>query len=445
MPIAARKVSLTDKSLRALKPAPAGKRVTVWDALMPGLAVRVTDKGKRSFYAVKRRAGWVQPTWALLGAYPVTTLAEARAKAREVLGALAAGDDPATLAAAKREAQAEAERRRRESTFRAVAEEFIRRHVVGLRAARMTEGIVRRELIPAWGERPIAEISRRDVIKLVEAILDRGGEKPAPGTRRKAGGPYAARHALAVARKLFNWAAGRDLLAVSPCDRIKAAELHGAPEARDRVLSDHEIREVWKAAEATPYPYGALVKLLMLTGQRRDEIAGAKWSEIDLSAGLLTIGAGRMKAKTGHIVPLTPAAIEILKALPRFATGDYVFSGQTGDKPFSGFSKAKKRLDEEIAKASGAVAPYSLHDLRRTVRTRLAELGVTPFVGELVIGHTQKGVHAVYDLHRYDAEKRAALEQWEAKLLAILAPEPEPEATSPAPDNVVSMPARVRA
>ena len=111
------------------------------------------------------------------------------------------------------------------------------------------------------------------------------------------------------------------------------------------------------------------------------------------------IGAERMKADVGHTVPLTPAAVDLLAGLPRFAAGDFVFSGQTGAKPFSGFSKAKARLD----RMAGSIAPFTLHDLRRTVRTRLAELGVTPFVGELVIGHAQRGVHAVYDLHRYTA------------------------------------------
>jgi integrase len=430
MPAAARKIALTDRSLQSIRPAPQGTRATVWDAIMPGLAVRVTDKGKRSFYVVKRRAGQPQPTWALLGAYPVMKLAEARAAAREALAALAEGDDPATLAEAKRRATEEAERTRRASTFAAVAEEFIKRHVSGLRASRMTEGIIRRELIPAWGERPIAEIGKRDVIALVEAILDRGGAKPAPGTRRKTGGPYAARHALSVARKLFDWAVGRDVLALSPCDRVKAAELHGAPEVRDRVLSDDELRLVWKAAEATPYPYGPLVRLLILTGQRRDEIAGARWGEIDLDKGLLTIAAGRMKAKAGHAVPLTPAAVAILRDLPGFTAGDFIFSGRTGAKPFSGFSKSKSRLD----RATGGIAPFTLHDLRRSVRTRLSELGVAPFVAELVLAHTQTGVAKVYDLHQYDQEKRAALEAWEKKLLAIVAPEPA--------GKVVAMPPR---
>jgi integrase len=422
--------ALTDRSLLALKPAADGSRTTVWDARMPGMAVRVSGRGKRSFYAVKRRAGAQQPTWVMLGVYPAMSLAAARTAAREALSALEKGEDPAALAAARRRAGEEAEAQRKENAFAAVAEAFIKRHVAQLRAGRMTEGYIRRELIPAWGERPIAAITRRDVIKLTEAILDRGGARPSPGTRRATGGPYAARHALSAARALFNWAVGRDIISASPCDRIKAAELHGAPEARDRVLNDDELRAVWNTATQTPYPYGPLVRVLMLTGQRLSEIAGARWDEADLANALLTIGAGRMKAKAGHAVPLTPIVLEILGQLPRFVAGPFIFSGRAGTAPFSGFSKAKARLDQ----ACGDIAPFTLHDLRRTVRTRLATLGVTPFIGELVLAHTQKGVHAVYDLHTYDAEKREALERWERRLLAIVMPEPEP-----GKGNVVSL------
>ena len=437
-----KKIGLTDRSMKALKYAPG--RDMVWDAIMPGMAVRV-GKTKRSFYAVKRRAGAAQPSWVLLGHYPQVTLAEARSKAREAIGALMDGYDPASLAEAERRAKEEAERSRQASTFAAVADDFASRLMSGripkargegpLRNPGSTAATIRRELIPAWGARSVAEITRRDVINVIEAIRDRGGPKPEPGTRRKEGGPYAARHALASARRLFDWLVARDVLAQSPCERVKSKEAHGSPETRKRVLDDDEIRRVWAAAEATSYPFGPLVQMLLVTGQRRDEIAGASWGEIDLERGLLTIPPERMKADDAHIVPLTPTAIEILTALPRFAAGDYLFSGLTGDRPFSGFSKAKSRLYREI----GKIKPFTLHDLRRTVRTRLAELGVSVFVGELVVAHRQRGVHGIYDRHTYDAEKREALERWERRLLSIVA---GPEPASP---NVVPMLAKARA
>src|SRR6516164_487199 len=153
MPVAARKIALTDRSLQALRYT-GGQRSIVWDALLPGFAVRVSGKGKRSFYAVKRRAGAAQPSWVLLGHYPVMTLAEARRRAREALGALIDGEDPASLAEAKRRAREEAERRRQAGTFGAVVEAFIREHLPKRRTARSYEALIRRELIPVLGEKP---------------------------------------------------------------------------------------------------------------------------------------------------------------------------------------------------------------------------------------------------------------------------------------------------
>jgi integrase len=381
---------LTDLAIRRLPP---GK--LVWD--MPGFAVRVSKKGRPSFYAARRRRGAKNLTWVLLGHYPSMSLAAARAKARETLLELAEGRKTAA------------------HTFASVATTFIERLEAGqipkargsgpLRDVSELVSLIRRELVPVFGNRPIAEIARRDVIDLVEAVVRRGGAQPRAGTRRRDGGPYAARHTLAAARRLFDWAVDRDLLAASPCATVKAKAVHGTPARRDRVLQDEELKAVWHAA--TGYPYGSIVRLLILTGQRRGEIAGMRWVEIDFDRALLEISAERMKMNVGHVVPLTPAAVELISGLPRL--GPAVF----GD--FSGFSKAKARLN----RVSG-IAAYTLHDLRRTVRTRLAELGVLPFVAELVIGHAQTGIHADYDLHRYDAEKRDALERWERRLIKII-------------------------
>jgi len=447
-----RKVALTDRSLQALKQAPPGKRITVWDARMPGLAVRVTDRGKRSFYAVRRRAGQTAPTWTLLGSYPVMSLADAREAGRDALGALMNGDDPATLASAKREAKAEAERQRAENTFAAVAEQFIAKYLPRLRSARAAEALIRRELIPVLGDKPIAEVRRRDVIGLLEGIATRGGEHPGRA-RPKSGGEHAARHTLAALRKLFNWALGRDIEGVesNPCVRGMEANLFGGSvKARQRSLAGDEIRWLWQAAEdakakareagpAATDPFAVLYQVLLLTGQRCNEIARARWSEIDRAAATLTVPAERMKGKVLHVVPLTPAVVALLDGQPRFAGGDCVFTTTGGRAPISGFSRAQARMRKAVEKlAAPTVVPHwEVHDLRRTARTGLSTTGATPFIGELVVAHRQGGVHGVYDLHRYDAEKRAALEAWEAKLLSIVgAPEP--------PDDMV-VPLRARA
>jgi integrase len=464
-----RKVALTDRSLLAMKPAPAGKRLTIWDARMPGLAVRITDKGKRSFYAVRRRAGVDTPSWVSLGAYPVVTLAEARAKAREALGALMEGKDPAVVAEEKRREEA----RRRADLFEVVADEFVARLESGnvrkvrggggvRRDATEIAAIIRREFLrqiradggwkdgegALWRGRPIAEIARRDVREAIEAIVARGGSGSADG-RRRGGGPYAARHAFAAVRRLFGWAVSRDLIEKSPCEGLEAVELHGAPAARDRVLTDNELCLVWRVADTAGYPFGALVKMLLLTGQRRDEIANATWSEIDGTLLTLTIPAERMKGNFVQTVPLVPAAIAILETLPRFAGGKYLFSTTTGKRPISGFSKMKARLDAAVLKfaregapepAQVTIAPWTLHDLRRTVRTGLSSVGVLPIIAELTIGHKQTGISAIYDRHRYDVEKRAALTAWETKLMSIVG---EPKPRPAAPDDVV--PLKVRA
>lgn len=415
MPAAARKVALTDRSLQAMKPAADGRRTVVWDSLLPGLAVRISAKGKLSFYAVRRRSGDAQPSWVLLGAYPLTTLADARSKAREVLGALIAGSSPATLAAAKRHDREE----REAATFGAIAERFIKQHVATRRSARPYEALIRRELIPALGPRPIADIRRRDIIALVDGIVARG-DLPHPGrVRPKSGGEYAARHALAAAKKLFNWAIGKDVegLLANPCNLVKVTE--ESPVPRDRVLTDEELRIVWRAAEATPYPFGDLIRALILSGQRLREVSEARWCEIDGS--FLTVPAARMKGKAAHVLPLTDRMKALLDGLPQFAGGDFLFSTTGGRSPISGYSKLKARFERTVA-SIGAVEHFTLHDLRRTMRTGLAQAGVSVFVAELIIGHRQSGVHAVYDMHRYDAEMLAGLREWEKRLMAIVMP-----------------------
>jgi integrase len=423
---AARKIGLTDRSLLALRPAADGHRQTIWDSLMPGMAVRVSGKGKRSFYAVRRRAGQANPSWILLGAYPVMTLAEARARAREALGALIAGDDPAALAEARRREREEAERRSKAGTFAPVAERFIAGHLPRLRTRRVYEALIRRELIPALGDRPIGEIRPRDIVAMLEAIVARGVPQ-AGRVRLASGGEHAARHALAALRKIFAWALSRDVegLEANPCARVKADDLFGgAVRARDRVLNPAELRAVWRAAEAEGYPFGDLVRALLLTGQRLREIGNARWSEVGEAA--LAIPAARMKNKEAHSLPLTDRMRALLDGLPRFGDGDFLFTTTTGRLPIGGFSRAKRRLDVKIAEGGDTIAHWRLHDLRRSARTGMAKAGILPFIAELVIGHRQSGVHAVYDLHTYDAEKRAALEKWEARLMEIVAPEPEP-------------------
>ena len=181
-----------------------------------------------------------------------------------------------------------------------------------------------------------------------------------------------------------------------------------------------------RAANKIGYPFGSLVRALILTGQRLSELADAQWSEIDGGLGCLTIPPGRMKNRQAHALPLTAKMQALLAALPRFEGGTYLFTTTYGRKPSTGHSNFKTRLDRIIA-AIAPVDPWALHDLRRTVRTNLARVGVPVFDAELIIAHQQSGVHGVYDKHRYQSEKLAGLLAWERLLEQILSP-PDPAA-----------------
>jgi integrase len=459
---AANKRYLTDRTLKAEKPADPGKTFVIWDAGQDHLGVRVGDKLRQhvlfgdtkarpsmTFVVLGRRAGDGKPIWRKVGRYPEMSLAKARDAAREVLGVLAAGKHPKQIA----EDQRREEERKRKDSVAAVADEFLRRHAKKLRSAKGVEAVIRREVLgqkyDAEGKRwitdptrklhlrdkPITEVTRRDIVEIVEAVVDRGA-------------PYLAHHVLAHTRKMFNWALARDVFGIenNPCQHIKSADIIGRPEARDRVLADHELRLIWAAAKAKAYPFGDLVRALLLTGQRLSEIAEARRREID--GDVLVVPAERMKNKQRHVVPLTSEVAALFDNAPRFKDGDdFLFTTTFGARPVSGFSKAKADLDKTIAALvaeerkrgldTKPVAPWRIHDLRRTARTRMSTLGVLPFIGELVLAHVQTGVHAVYDLHKYDAEKRAALERWQTALLAIVEPR--------APDEGVADLAKERA
>jgi integrase len=420
---------LTDRGLKALRPAAPGKRYDRMDAIVPGLGVRVTDKGHKTFVLAARFPGKPNYTRRELGPYGALTLEAARTIARRWLEMIRAGVDP----------KHDEERRQRErlrkqaSTFAAVAEEFFKRHVAKTRKGREVERDMRREFVDRWAARPITEIDRHDVMAVIDAAVDRGA-------------PYQAHNLLGYIRRLFNWAIARGTygLESSPCDRLRPGDAIGKKAMRSRVLTDPELRAFWKATEPLGYPYCPLFRLLALTGQRKSEVAEARWGEFDLSKKLWVIPPERVKADAAHVVPLSDDALATLKSLPTFKKGDHVFSTTFGVKAVNGFAKAKVRLDKDIlAELRGSadddkrqkikLEPFVLHDLRRTMRTGLSALPVPDLVRELVIAHTKPGLHKVYDQYAYLDEKRRALDLWAARLRSII--------TSP-PDNVVAMPTR---
>jgi integrase len=426
MPVAARKLALTDRSLKAMKAAPDGRRQVVWDSLMPGMAVRITALGKRSFYAVKRRAGDAQPTWHLLGAYPVMSLSEAREAAREALRALIVGEHPRTLAEEKRQAAEAAAREAGANTFAAMAEAFTRQYLPRLkpRTARIYEGYINRELIPVLGNRPIAEVRRREVIALIEAIAEKSGRG-------------AALNAFSLLRKLLGWALARDVpgYEANPAASIRAADLLGPSRARDRLLSDAELGAVWRAVDAAGQPFGTIYRLLLLLGLRLTEVSHMRWEDLDLDAAspTLTIPSAQAKNREAMLVPLPPLAVALLRNIPRLS-GPYVFGSATGGRrPAQNPSAAKRRLDAAIAAKGVEMPAFVIHDFRRCVRSGLGRLGVSSIVGELCLGHRQPGIVGVYDRHSYFDEKREALTRWERHLIGLVSPG--------GGDNVVALPA----
>lgn len=418
------KKALTDRALKALKPAREGKRYDVMDGVVPGLAVRVTDKGKRTFVLVARYPGAGNPTRRALGEYGALTLERARDKARGWIELIQRGTDPKHVEERERQAAA----RERENSFAAVAEAFIARHVSKTRKGAEVERDIRREFIEPWGERPITDITRHDVMAVIDAAVDRGA-------------PYQAHNLLGYVRRLFNWAIARGTYGIerSPCDRLKPRDAIGPKRSRKRILTDDELRAFWKCTNDIGYPYGPLFQMLLVTGQRESMVCEADWSEFDLKKALWSLSAERMKSDEPFVVPLSSLALSIANGLPRFNSGEFLFSAKFGKSPIRGnaLSKPKRRLDAamlaELRRAGAEqgkdpatikLPPWVLHDLRRTMRSGLSALPIAEHVRELVIGHVRPGISGVYDLYAYLDEKRQALELWATRLRSIVEPPP---------------------
>jgi integrase len=426
-------------TVKRIESAPAKPgRQEIPDGLLVGLYLVVQPSGAKSFAVRYRYAG--QPRKLTLGAFPSISLEAARDIGGKELRAAAEGRDPATeKQSAKGDAKKAAaeEIRGRRDLFENVAREFIERHamkstretswretarILGLRPdadGKLVE--IGGDVIPAWKGRRIQDITKRDVITLLDSVRDRA--------------PVMANRTLAAIRKLFNWCLARDVIQVSPCTLIEPP----APErSRDRILSDDELRLVWNAAEGDGWPFRELIKMLILTGQRLSEVGGMRWEEIDLEGKLWTLPAERVKNGERHEVPLSDAAAEILTALPRIKTTmGFVFTTRR-DAAVSGFSRAKDRLDAAAkAAARKDIEHWTFHDLRRTMASGMARIGIQLPVIEKVLNHSSgsfRGVVGVYQRHTFADEKRAALDAWASFVHSTV--------SNQQPANVVSLASR---
>jgi integrase len=369
------------------------KRTTIPDPKLAGHYVRATPRGAKSFVAVARDPRGKQ-VWHTIGSTDLMSLDAARDAARTAMLAIKRGESTAGP-----------------GTFESVANDWLKRHVdaKGLVSAKEVRRYLDKHILPAWGGRDFASIRRIDVAKLLDEIEDGAG-------------PTAADSALNVVRSITNWYSTRNDNYMSPVVR-GMRRTNPKERARTRILSDDEIRAVWRAAESNG-TFGALVRLLLLTAQRRTTVAAMRWEEVSID-GTWTIPDGKRKKGTGRELVLPDAAISIIKSQPHFESNPYVLAGRRNGH-FSGYGPAKAAFNKKLP----AMPQWGLHDLRRSARSLMSRAGIRPDISERVLGHIQQGVQGVYDRHSYRDEKADALQRLAALVETIIHP--------PA-DNVVAL------
>jgi integrase len=401
---------LTASIVDSVKPPEQGQ-IERYDHDLPGFALRVGRSGKRTWvlrYRVKANGSRPACMRRLtLGSYPAMSLADARRQARAKLGEVASGGDPAGEA----ETAAEAEARDRANTFAELADRYTAHCESQGRNKPRTlaekRKLLKRYLLPAWGTRPASSIARRDIIDLVEKIAERGAGIQANRT-------------VALISNLFAFATDREIITANPAHRIPKP---GVERQRDRVLANDEIRRVWRTLDDETPKVAAIVRLTLLTAQRRGEVCGLRWDELDLDRGWWTLPAERAKNKLSHRIPLSGQAVAILRAIQE-APHDQVlvFRGGRLNQPLTNLQKPLHRV-----RTAASVKDFKLHDLRRTAASLMASLGVPRFVLARVLNHVDSSITAVYDRRTYDAEKRQALEKLDRHLQAIVNSQPSAE------------------
>ncbi|MCB9947112.1 MAG: site-specific integrase [Rhodospirillaceae bacterium] len=431
-------------------------RKEIPDGLVPGMALVVQPSGKKS-WAVRYRSptervlrdGKLEPKLKklTLGSYPVLSLADARKCAKEALQAVAEGQDPAAEKQAAKDTARDAEAADRDS-FPTAAVHFVDRYakrnnrvrswletarLLGLKPDPESDNeMAKRPLVPTgkgpvtlWKAKRVQDIARRDIIEILDKRVDEGAE-------------ISANRLFAALRRMFGWLVERGVISETPCRGIKAPTVE---RKRDRLLSDDEVRTLWKACDAVGHPFGPMVRVLLLTGARRNEVAGMEWRELDLEGAVWHLPAARAKNGEAHDIALAPAVVELLKAMPKIGKAPgYVFT-TTGKTAVSGFSRAKERLDTAMLEAmqtddpeAEAPADWTLHDLRRVVASGMARLGINLPVIEKCLAHKSgsfAGIMAVYQRHSFAEQQAAAWRAWADFLLALVEGRPA--------DNVVSL------
>jgi len=409
---------LAAKTVEHIKPS--DKREEYPDAIVPGLYLIVQPGGHKSWAVRYRLHG--RPAKHTIGRFPAVDLAKARAEARAVIEGIQLGKPPRQVRA---DADAAAPR-----TFAWLAEQFVERYArsknnqgeVKKRTWKEDQRNLRNEF-GAWANRTASSITSDDVLALIET--------------KAATAPIRARRLFALIRKVFGWAVGKKLLPANPAANIKPGDhtdIFTKEEPRKHSLYGDELLALQRALPRLEWPWRPIVQLCLLSGQRRGEVAGMRWDELDLEKGEWLLPEARTKGKREHVVPLTGEMVEIIAALPRLERSPLLFPAQgANDRPASGFSKAKLRLDalmtDELRKMSEAdgkpreFRPWRVHDLRRTCATAMQRLNVMPFVVSKLLNHSLGAsasmVTKIYATYDYLPERRAALEAWSKYLKAL--------------------------
>jgi integrase len=390
---------------------PQEKEVTYWDLMLPGFGVRVSPKGRKTWIVVYRVKDGRQRMETLGTIATVPKVEAARNLARASMIKARAGTDP--IDERREAAAADAAK----PTVNYIADGYLARLMERRRASTVfhTRRIIDLRVRPKWGDRYASEITRAQVRAVVEEVM----AKP---LRKKVGRPTAeASTTLGIIERMFGYAVAEDLMTENPAKGIANPHILTA---RDRVLSDDEIKLFWSACEQLGWPYGPLFKLLLVTGQRRQEVASMRWSELDLDKRLWSLPKERTKNNKAHDIPLSDAAVEIVEGLCNL--GPLVFPAPRSGHSVQHYSDARQRLDAIMGRECDPIPHWVLHDLRRTAATGLQRLGIRLEVTEACLNHvsgSRSGIVGVYQRHNWADEKRAALEAWGRFIEALVKPE----------------------
>jgi integrase len=370
-------------------------RTEIADGGCAGLYLIVQPSGAKS-WAARFRIGGV-PKKLTLGGVPAITLAYARALAAAALKKVGQGIDPTVEKRRDKETGEAARAKLAADTVENLAAQFIEKYAKRQnRSWKQAERIFDKLVLPEWKGRTIHDITKRDVIDLVEAIeQDR---------------PVLANRVLAHVRKFFNWLVARDAIKVNPCAGVAPP---GKEVTRDRVLDESEIKALWLAcddldAPGAAVPFGAIAKLLLLTGQRRSEVACMPWSELDIDKRMWSLPGERTKNGKPHNVPLSRQVLAIIETIPHIAGSPFLFAMRRG---FGSYTAAKRRIDERMPPTKH----FTFHDLRRTCATGMADIGIAPHIIEACLNHLsghKAGVAGIYNRSVYGADKADALQRW---------------------------------